>query len=98
MKNMLPVLIITGVLAVGIGFDVSAKVEISVEENISPEELLFMEIPEVFASSKRMQPVTEAASSVEIVTAEDIRQSGATNIADVLRSVPGIDVRETSAS
>ncbi|MCK4304043.1 MAG: TonB-dependent receptor [Candidatus Eisenbacteria sp.] len=61
------------------------------------DELLFMEIPIVFASSKRLQPITEAASSIDIITAEDIRRSGATNLADVLRSVPGIDVRESDA-
>jgi len=57
-----------------------------------------MEVPVVFASSKRLQPITEAASSVEIITAEDIRQSGALNIADVLRNVAGIQVREPSVS
>jgi iron complex outermembrane receptor protein len=60
------------------------------------EELLFMEVPVVFACSKRLQPITEAASSVEIITAEDIKQSGATNIADVLRNVAGVQVRESS--
>ncbi|MFQ6034730.1 MAG: TonB-dependent receptor plug domain-containing protein [Sedimentisphaerales bacterium] len=63
---------------------------------MSLEEL--MEVPVVFASSKRLQPITEAASSVEIITAEDIRQSGALNIADVLRNVAGVQVREPSVS
>ena len=63
---------------------------------MSLEEL--MEVPVVFASSKRLQPITETASSVEIVTAEDIKRSGAINIADVLRNVAGVQVRETSVS
>jgi len=63
---------------------------------MSLEEL--MEVPVVFASSKRLQPITEAASSVEIITAEDIKQSGAINIADVLRDVAGIQVKEPSVS
>ena len=92
MKKSLPVLVLSGILLTVFSSAVPA------EEEISAEELLFMEIPEVFASSKRLQPVTEAASSVEVITAEDIKQSGATNIADVLRSVPGVDVRATSAS
>lgn len=62
------------------------------------EEILFMEIPTVIASSKREQPMTEAASNVVIVTAEDIKMSGANNIADALRSVAGVDVREAHAS
>ncbi len=62
------------------------------------EELLFMEIPEVFASSKRLQPITESASTIEIITNEDIKLSGATNLGDVLRSVAGIDVRESDVA
>jgi len=56
-----------------------------------------MEIPIVYAASKRLQPITEAASSIEFITSEDIIQSGATNLGDVLRSVAGIDVRESNA-
>lgn len=63
---------------------------------MSLEEL--MEVPVVFASSKRLQPITEAASSVEVITAEDIKQSGALTIADVLRNVAGLQIRETSVS
>ncbi|MCJ7729809.1 MAG: TonB-dependent receptor [Sedimentisphaerales bacterium] len=63
---------------------------------MSIEEL--MKVPIAFASSKRAQPITEAASSVEVVTAEDIRQSGAINLADVLRNVVGVQVRETSVN
>ena len=36
----------------------------------SEEELMFLEIPVVTASSKREQPVTEAASSVKIITSK----------------------------
>lgn len=64
----------------------------------SDERILWQEIPLVFASSKRLQPITETASSMEIITAEDIKQSGATNLGDVLRSVSGVDVREAHAS
>jgi len=63
---------------------------------MSLEEL--MEVPVVFASSKRLQPITDASSSVEIITAEDIKQSGAITIADVLRNVAGVQVRQTSVS
>lgn len=62
------------------------------------EDILFIEIPEVFAPSKRLQPITETASSVEIVTAEEIKQSGAISIADMLRNVAGVQIREASVS
>ena len=74
------------------------------QESKSPEYLFemsieeLMEVPIVIASSKREQPLTEAASSVRVVTSEDIKLSGATNLGDVLRSVAGIDVREAHAS
>jgi iron complex outermembrane receptor protein len=82
-----------------VGTPVLAEQQVPDSEDLSKmpiEEL--MEVPIVFASSKRLQPITEAASSVEVITAEDIRQSGATNIADVLRNVVGVQVRETSVS
>ncbi len=91
MKKGILVLAIFAMLVVGVASDALAQQE-------ADEELLFMEIPVVFASSKRLQPITEAASNIEIITAEDIKQSGATSIADVLRNVTGIQIRETSVS
>jgi len=90
-KGLLTLAILGG-LVYGVTSDTSA------EEERTEEELLFMEIPEVFTSSKRLQPITEAASSIEIITAEDIKQSGALSIADALRKVTGIQIREPSAS
>ncbi len=92
MKKNLLVLVILGIFIPGLCLDALAQKE------ITEEELLFMEIPVVFASSKRLQPITEAASSVEIITAEDIKRSGAISIANVLRKVAGIHVKEPSAS
>jgi iron complex outermembrane receptor protein len=51
------------------------------------ESLLFQEIPSVYSASKYEQKVTEAPSSVTIVTSEDIRKYGHRTLADVLRSV-----------
>lgn len=65
---------------------------------IAKEDLIFMEISMVVSSSKREQPLIEAASSIEVVTSDDIKNSGATNLGDVLRSVAGVDVREAHAS
>lgn len=89
MRKVWLVLIILEMLVLGTGINTLAQ------EERTEEELLFMEIPIVFASSKRLQPITEAASGIEIITAEDIMQSGATNVGDALRSVAGIDVRES---
>ena len=48
-------------------------------------------IPQVWSSAKRTQPITAAASTVEIITAEDIENSGHTNLGDVFRMVVGMD-------
>ncbi|MBI4831948.1 MAG: TonB-dependent receptor, partial [Candidatus Lindowbacteria bacterium] len=62
------------------------------EESLQREELLFQEFPIVFSAAKMEQPITQSPSSISVITAEDIRRSGATNIADLLRRVPGLDV------
>ena len=62
------------------------------------ELLLFEDIPIVISATKFEQPITESPSSISVITAEDIRRSGATNIADLLRRVPGLDVIRISPS
>lgn len=55
---------------------------------LSTEEMmLFQEIPSVFGASKYEQKVTEAPSSVSIVTASEIKKNGYRTLADILRSV-----------
>jgi iron complex outermembrane receptor protein len=55
----------------------------------SLEELLSVEVASVVGAAKHEQRVTEAPSSVTIVTAADIRTFGWRTMADVLRSVRG---------
>jgi iron complex outermembrane receptor protein len=62
------------------------------------ELLLFMEVPTVVTATGREQPLTQAPSAITVITADEIRQSGATNIPDLLRVVPGLDFFRTSAS
>ncbi|UCD58022.1 MAG: TonB-dependent receptor [Candidatus Hydrogenedentota bacterium] len=69
------------------------------EEPYPKRELLFFEeVPIVISAAKREQPITESPSSISIITAEDIRRSGATSIADLLRRVPGLDVLRVTPS
>jgi iron complex outermembrane receptor protein len=62
------------------------------------ELLLFMKVPTVITAAGRAQPLTQAPSTITLITAEDIRRSGATSLPDLLRSVPGLDFLRTSAS
>jgi iron complex outermembrane receptor protein len=61
------------------------------------ERLLFEEIPVVITPSRKEQPITEAPTTVALITTEDIRYSGATTIPDLLRMVAGIDVMTITA-
>ncbi|MFH1640586.1 MAG: TonB-dependent receptor [Candidatus Omnitrophota bacterium] len=58
-----------------------------------PSELaLFEEIPIVTLATRLPQPITEAPAAINVITADDIAHSGYTNIWDLLRSQPGVDV------
>lgn len=59
---------------------------------MSIEELMKVEIATVQGASKYEQKVTEAPSSVSIITADHIRKYGYRTLADILRSVRGFFV------
>ena len=44
------------------------------------------------------EPISQAAASIYVLTADDIARSGATSIHDVLRLVPGVDVARIDSS
>ena len=56
------------------------------------EELMGIKVERVFGASRRLQPVTEAPSSVTIITAEEIERLGYRTLADMLRGVRGLYV------
>ena len=58
------------------------------------EDLLRLDVQRVFGASERLQPVTEAPSSVTIVTADEIARYGYRTLADVLRGVRGLYVSD----
>ncbi len=51
------------------------------------EIMLFQDIPSVYSASKYEQKVTEAPSSISIVTAAEIKKNGYRTLADILRSI-----------
>jgi len=61
--------------------------------SLSLEELL---ATEVTISTQSKQSLTKAPSVVSVIGAEDIKATGATNLREVLQSVPGIYVRSNS--
>ena len=52
---------------------------------------------EVTTASKHAQPLSEVPAAMYVITQDDIRHSGATNLPDLLRMVPGVQVAQISA-
>jgi iron complex outermembrane receptor protein len=64
----------------------------------SKEMLMFTEVPTVITATRRAQPITKAPAFVVVVTGDEIRRSGATNLPEALRMVPGLDVFQAGSS
>jgi iron complex outermembrane receptor protein len=62
---------------------------------VSIETLMNMEVTSV---SKKEQRMSQVAAAIFVITQEDIRRSGATNIPDLLRMAPGVDVAQINGS
>src|SRR5580692_444091 len=62
---------------------------------ISLEDLMDIKVTSV---SKKEQKMSQAAAAIYVITWGDIRRSGATNIPDLLRMVPGMDVEQINAN
>src|SRR5580700_6331931 len=61
----------------------------------SIEDLMNMEVT---SASKKEQKLSQVAAAIFVITQEDIRRSGATNIPDVLRIAPGVQVAQLDAN
>src|SRR6202142_4173121 len=59
------------------------------------EDLMNIEVTSV---AKKEQKLSRTAAAVFVITQNDIRHSSATNIPDLLRMVPGVDVAQINAS
>jgi iron complex outermembrane recepter protein len=61
----------------------------------SLEDLMNIEVTSV---SKKEQKLSQTGAAIFVITQEDIRRSGATNIPDLLRLAPGVDVARVDAN
>src|ERR1700740_2989372 len=64
-------------------------------KDLSIEELSNIEITSV---SKRDEKLSDAPTSVFVITSEDIRRSGVTSLAEALRLAPNLQVAQISAN
>jgi outer membrane receptor for Fe3+-dicitrate len=63
-----------------------------------PDELqLLKEEETVSIASRYEQPISQAPSNVHVITDEDIRHSGATDLPTILRRVPGIETMQVTS-
>ncbi len=85
--------VLTGIYSVN--YVLSTEIEPSSLSNLTLEELMNIEITSV---SKRPEKLSQAAAAVYVITQEDIRRSGATNIPEALRMVPGLQMARIDAN
>ena len=67
------------------------------EESLDDIALFDLEIPIVVTAARREQKITTVPYAVSVITAEDIRWSGARSVPDALRLVPGVDVADLTS-
>lgn len=60
------------------------------------QDLAYLREEQIVISNAQLQPLSQSPSNVFVVTAEDIRQSGATDLPTILRRVPGLSVMQLS--
>lgn len=60
-------------------------------------EALYLKEETISIASRYEQPISRAPSDVYVITDEDIRSSGATDVPTLLRQVPGMEVMQTNA-
>ena len=64
-------------------------------EGMDLESLLNMEVTSV---SKKAQKLSDSPAAIFVITADDVRRSGATSVPEALRMVPGLDVARIDAN
>jgi len=69
----------------------------SATEQELQDEALYLKEETVSIASRYAQPISQAPSDVYVITDEDIKYSGATDVPTLLRQVPGLEVMQTNA-
>jgi iron complex outermembrane receptor protein len=94
---------LAAVLSVGLGTSVQAEPPVDTSPPAQEAALgdaleIMKEEESVSIASRYEQPISQAPSNVYVITDEDIRQSGATDIPTVLRRIPGMEVMQTTGA
>jgi iron complex outermembrane receptor protein len=62
-------------------------------DEISPEFLLFGKEILVVTAARHEQEIGESPATINVITAEDIKNSGCLTVGDLLRTLAGMDIR-----
>jgi len=99
MKVVRPKRLVVGFLLLSVVLqDIAGQVQNQAPIDLSQfslEDLLNITVTSV---SRKEQKLSQAASAIFVINREDIRRSGATNIPDLLRMAPGVDVEQIDAN
>jgi iron complex outermembrane receptor protein len=91
--------LLTGVMACWLGLAAGAAAQETAQEidyfSLPLEQLINAEIVSV---SKKSEKVSDAAAAIFVLTNEDIKRAGVTNIPDALRMVPGVQVAQSDSN
>ncbi len=75
-----------------------AAPELRNDSTSAPGVFSFIEEETVSTAIRREQPISQAPSNVYVITAEDIRQSGAPDVPTILRRIPGLEVMQVTGA
>ena len=84
-------------LLTALSLAISARAQNPPEDlsKLSVEDLMNVEVTSV---SKKEQKVSQTAAAIFVITQDDIHRSGANNIPDLLRMVPGVNVAQINSN
>lgn len=88
-RKMPLVRIVCCLIAITIWSAVQVRAETEELTQLSIEDLMDIQVTSV---SKKSQSLSDSAAAVFVITSEDIRNSGATSIPELLRMAPGLNV------
>lgn len=96
--TMVAVLLTMSVSHVAAAQSPTLRIEDSLVFSTNNDLELLKEEETVSIASRYEQPISQAPSNVYVVTDEDIRQSGATDLPTVLRRIPGLEVMQMTGA
>jgi iron complex outermembrane receptor protein len=85
-------------LALGLGVPIRGRAQAAPPRDLTQFSLEDLMNVQVISVSKKEQKLAKTGAAIFVITQEDIRRSGATNIPDLLRMVPGVDVARVDHS